>query len=57
MQGIIRGMENKFTSNPLSTAVNDESVLTDEELKRIATVFDVLIDVDYYLNYTKVAVS
>lgn len=40
-----------------SAAVNDELVLTDEELKRLATVFDVLIDVDYYLNYTMAAVS
>ena len=31
--------------------------LTDEELKRLATVFDVLIDVDYYLKYTKAVVS
>ena len=50
-------MVNKSTSNLPSTAVNDEPVLTDEELKRLATVFDVLIDVDYYLNYAKVAVS
>ncbi len=40
-----------------STAVNDEPVLTDEELKRLASVFDVLIDIDYYLNYTNAVVS
>lgn len=50
-------MENKSTSTLTSTAVNDEPILTDEELKRLATVFDVLIDVDYYLNYTKAVVS
>ena len=38
-----------------STAVPDEPVLTDEELKRLAIVFDVLIDVDFYLNYTQEA--
>lgn len=50
-------MENKSTSSPHSTAVNDELVLTEEELKRIATVFDVLIDVDFYLKHTKGAES
>lgn len=50
-------MVNKSTQSTASPVVNDEPVLTDEELKRLATVFDVLIDVDYYLNYTKVAVS
>lgn len=40
-----------------SVAVNDEPVLTDDELKLLATVFDVFIDVDYYLNYTKAVVS
>lgn len=50
-------MIKESTPELLSTAVNDEPVLTDEELKRLATVFDVLIDVDYYLNYTKAVVS
>lgn len=50
-------MVSKSTQVTASTAVNDELVLTDEELKRLATVFDVLIDVDYYLNYTKAVVS
>ena len=48
-------------SNPTqaqaTTAVIDEPVLTDEDLKRLATLFDVLIDVDYYLNYMKGVVS
>lgn len=46
-------MISKSISEPVSTAVNDEPVLTDEELKRLATVFDVFIDVDFYLKYTK----
>lgn len=50
-------MINETTPELTSTAVIDEPVLTDEELKRLASVFDVLIDVDFYLNYTKVAVS
>ena len=45
------------TQAPATTAVIDEPVLTDEDLKRLATVFDVLIDVDYYLNYMKEVVS
>lgn len=46
-------MINKSVPDLASTAVNDEPVLTDEELKRLATVFDVFIDVDFYLKYTK----
>jgi len=50
-------MVSKSTQLTANTAVNDEPVLTDEELKRLAAVFDVLIDVDYYLKYTKAVVS
>lgn len=46
-------MINTSVSKQATTAVNDEPVLTDEELKRLATVFDVFIDVDFYLKYTK----
>ncbi len=48
---------NNSISNLQNTDVNDEPVLTEEELKRLATVFDVLIDVDYYLNRTRAVVS
>ena len=50
-------MNNKEQPEPVSTDVADVPALTDEELKRLATVFDVLIDVDFYLNYTKAVVS
>ena len=46
-------MEDKSTSNLPSTPVYDELVLADEELKRLATIFDVLIDVDFCLKHTK----
>jgi hypothetical protein len=50
-------MKQQSNSESASQPVPDEPVLTDEDLKRLATVFDVLIDVDYYLNYTKAVVS
>lgn len=46
-------MKQQSESEILSTAVVDEPVLSDEELKRLATIFDVFIDVDFYLKYTK----
>ena len=46
-------MENNQISETASAAVVDESALTEEELKRLAIIFDVLIDVDFYLKYTK----
>ena len=55
-QGIIGSMKLQQNSVIPSTVVPDEPVLTDEELKRLAIVFDVLIDVDFYLNYTQEAV-
>lgn len=46
-------MKQQSESEIASTAVVDEPVLSDEELKRLATIFDVFIDVDFYLKYTK----
>lgn len=45
-------MTNEAQPASENTDANDVPALTDEELKRLATVFDVLIDVDFYLNYT-----
>lgn len=38
---------------PANSAVNDELVLTDEEMKRLATIFDVLIEVAFQQKYKK----
>ena len=46
-------MKQQSESEILSTAVVDGPVLSDEELKRLATIFDVFIDVDFYLKYAK----
>lgn len=46
-------MTNEAQPELADTGVNDAPTLTDEELKRMATIFDVLIDVDFYLNYTQ----
>lgn len=46
-------MKQQSKSEIPSTAVVDEPILSDEELKRLATIFDVFIDVDFYLKYTK----
>lgn len=46
-------MKQQSESEIPSTAVVDEPILSDEELKRLATIFDVFIDVDFYLKYTK----
>lgn len=46
-------MVNNPTYNPPSTAVNDEPVLTASELKRLAHLLNVLMEVDFYLNRNK----
>jgi len=35
---------------PGSPAVDDEPVLTEQELKRLAQLLDVLMEVDFYIN-------
>jgi hypothetical protein len=36
-----------------STAADDEPILTEQELKRLAQLLNVLMEVDFYLNRSK----